>query len=247
MGGSGSDGSDATKWQLKPARDHDLSPGKKLASLNREGGLPSLIGHWCWRRLTRLYLRLFHRFRVSGLENLPAPPFVLVANHASHLDILALTAAMPERYIGRLHPIAAEDHFFASFAGSLFAAFAVNALPLKRQAARGKDLALLRQRLVEDQLIYVLFPEGTRSRDGRMAPYKAGIGALLASGPVPAIPCYLDGAFAALPAQRRWPRPAPLRLVIGKPIAMADCANDREGWVEVAARCEKSVRELGGL
>src|SRR4029077_14978923 len=108
--------------------------------------------HWCWRKATWLYLRLFHRLSVTGLENLPQPPFVLVANHASHLDILALTASMPQRYLERVHPIAAEDHFFASFAGSLFAALAVNALPLKRQAARGKDLALLRQRLVEDRL-----------------------------------------------------------------------------------------------
>src|SRR4029077_2492407 len=159
-------------WQLKPARDHDLAPAGKLSSLNREGGLPSLVSHWCWRRLTRLYLSLFHRLRVVDMENRPEPLFVLVANHASHLDILALTASMPQRYLERVHPIAAEDHFFASFAGSLFAALAVNALPLKRQAARGKDLALLRQRLVEDRLIYVLFPEGTRSRDGRMAPFK---------------------------------------------------------------------------
>src|SRR5262249_8081489 len=109
------------------------------------------------------------------------------------------------------------------------------------------DLALLRERLAEDRLIYVLFPEGTRSRDGRMAPFKAGIGALLADSAVPIVPCFLEGAFAALPPQRRWPRPARLRLAIGKPINVADCANDRDGWVEVAGRCEKAVRELGGL
>jgi 1-acyl-sn-glycerol-3-phosphate acyltransferase len=234
-------------WQLKPARDHDLSPREKLSSLKREGGLALLVSHWFWRKATRFYLRLFHRLSVSGLENLPQPPFVLVANHSSHLDILALTASLPARYLERVHPIAAEDHFFASFAGSLFAALAVNALPLKRKAARGKDLALLRERLSEDRLIYVLFPEGTRSRDGKMAPFKAGIGALLSAGDVPAVPCYLDGAFAALPAERRLPRPARLRLIIGKPIAMADCANDRDGWVEVAARCEKEVRQLGGV
>ncbi len=234
-------------WQLKPARDHELAPHEKLSSLKREGGLLSLFGHWCWRRLTRLYLRLFHRFTVSGVGNLPPPPFVLVANHSSHLDILALTAALPTRYLGSVHPIAAEDHFFASFAGSFFAALALNALPLKRKAARGKDLALLRERLVEDRLIYVLFPEGTRSRDGCMAPFKAGIGTLMAGSAVPIVPCYIEGAFAALPAQRRWPRPGRLGLSIGQPIAVADCANAREGWVEVAARCEKAVRQLGKL
>lgn len=234
-------------WQLKPARDHELGPRAKLSSLKREAGLLSLFGFWCWRRLTRLYLRLFHRFTVTGAQNLPPPPFVLVANHSSHLDILALTSALPTRYLDSVHPIAAEDHFFASFAGSLFAALALNALPLKRKAARGKDLALLRERLVEDRLIYVLFPEGTRSRDGRMAPFKAGIGTLLAGSPVPIVPCYIEGAFAALPPQRRWPRPGRLNLAIGRPIEGLDCANEREGWIEVAARCEKAVRQLGGL
>ena len=235
------------EWELKPARDHELSPREKLASLKREGGLASLVSQWCWRQAVRVYLRLFHRLSVGGVENLPAPPFVLVANHASHLDILALTAALPARYLERVHPIAAEDHFFASFAGSLFAAMAINALPLKRKAARGKDLALLRERLVEEGLIYVLFPEGTRSRDGRMAPFKAGIGALLAGEDVAIVPCHIEGAFAALPPQRHWPRPVKLRLAIGKPIGVADCANDRDGWIEIAARCERAVKKLGGL
>ena len=233
-------------WQFKPARDHALRPRERLASLKREGGLVSLISHWCWRQLMGLYLRAFHRLSVTGLDNFPEPPFVIVANHASHLDILALASAVPARYVERVHPIAANDAFFTSFASSVFAAFAVNALPLKRRTARPKDLALLRARLVEDRLIYILFPEGTRSRDGRMAPFKSGIGALLAASDVPVVPCFLAGAFAALPAHRRLPRPLPLRLNVGKPVSFAESMNDRAGWSAVAQRCESEVRRLGG-
>jgi 1-acyl-sn-glycerol-3-phosphate acyltransferase len=232
-------------WQFKPARDHALKPRERLASLKREGGLVSLASHWCWRQLMRLYLRVFHRLSVMGLDNLPEPPFVIVANHASHLDILALAAALPVRHLERVHPIAANDAFFTSFASSTFAAFAVNALPLKRKAARPKDLAVLRARLVEDRLIYILFPEGTRSRDGRMAPFKPGIGVLLAASDVPVVPCFLAGAFAALPAHRRLPRPLPLRLSVGKPISSAGSMNDRAGWGAIAQLCESEVRRLG--
>src|SRR4029077_12261338 len=87
-----------------------------------------------WRQVIRFYLRAFHRLSVTGLDNLPEPPFVMVANHASHLDILALATVLPARYFERVHPIAADDVFFSSFASSVFAAFAVNAFPLKRKA-----------------------------------------------------------------------------------------------------------------
>jgi 1-acyl-sn-glycerol-3-phosphate acyltransferase len=231
-------------WRFKPARDHELNPRERLASLKREGGLVSLASHWCWRQLMHFYLRAFHRLSLAGLENFPEPPFVMVANHASHLDILALASAVPARYFERVHPIAANDAFFTSFASSVFAAFAVNALPLKRKAVRPKDLALLRARLVEDRLIFILFPEGTRSRDGRMAPFKPGIGALLAASEVPVVPCHLAGAFAALPAHRRIPRPLPLSLKVGKPMSFAEFGNDRAGWSAVAERCESEVRRL---
>jgi 1-acyl-sn-glycerol-3-phosphate acyltransferase len=231
-------------WQFKTARDHALTPRERLASLKREGGLASLACHWLWRQVIRFYLRAFHRLSVTGLDNLPEPPFVMVANHASHLDILALATVLPARYLERVHPIAADDAFFSSFASSVFAAFAVNAFPLKRKAARPKDLALLRARLVEDRLIYILFPEGTRSRDGQMAPFKAGIGALLAASEVPVVPCFLAGAFAALPAHRRLPLPRPLRLSLGKPLSFAQSANDRAGWFAVAQTCESEVRRL---
>jgi 1-acyl-sn-glycerol-3-phosphate acyltransferase len=233
-------------WQFKTARDHALTPRERLTSLKREGGLVSLTSHWLWRQFIRLYLRAFHRLSVSGLDNLPQPPFVMVANHASHLDILALASVLPARYLERVHPIAANDAFFSSFASSAFAAFAVNALPLKRKSARGKDLALLRARLVEDRLIYILFPEGTRSRDGKMAPFKPGIGALLAASDVPVVPCFLAGAFAALPPHRRLPRPHHLGLSLGKPLSFAENANDRDGWSAVARVCESEVRRLSG-
>jgi 1-acyl-sn-glycerol-3-phosphate acyltransferase len=233
-------------WQLKPARDLGLSLRQRLASLTRELGFPATATHWCWRQLVRAYLRVFHRLTVRGLERLPAPPFVLIANHSSHLDALTLAAAMPARLVDRIHPIAADDTFFTSFASSAFAALALNALAFRRKATMPADLAMLRARLIEDQLVYILFPEGTRSRSGEMAHFKAGIGALVAGTSVPVVPCFLLGAFAALPPHRRWPRFAPLQLSVGEALSFAEARNERVGWDAVAAHCEAAVRDLGG-
>ena len=231
-------------WKLRPARDFGLSLRERLGSLRRELGFLGTATHWLWRQVVRLYLRCFHRLRIEGREHLPAPPFVMIANHASHLDTLTLASVLPLALIDRVHPIAAEDTFFTSFASSAFAAFAVNALPLRRRATKRADLATLRTRLLEEELVFILFPEGTRSRDGSMGSFKPGIGALVAGSAVQVVPCYLEGAFAALPPHRHLPRPTRLNLRIGLPLTFADLANGREGWSEAAERCEAAVRRL---
>lgn len=235
------------EFRLRPARDHGMEAADRLRSLSRERGLGSVIVGGAWRRVLRAYLALFHRLRVEGRENLPAPPFVLVANHASHLDALVLSAVLRGDAARRAHALAAGDTFFGSTLSSAFAAYAVNALPVWRKRTRASEIATLRERLVEDGLVYILFPEGTRARDGVMAAFQPGIGALVAGTDVPVVPCWLEGCHAAWPAHARFPKPARLRLSIGAPLQFADVPAGRAGWEVVAARCEAAVRAEGAL
>jgi 1-acyl-sn-glycerol-3-phosphate acyltransferase len=234
-------------WKLRPARDFGLPLGRRLRSTSREPGLPSFLAHWLWTSLVRLYLAAFHRLTVTGRENLPAaPPFVLIANHGSHLDALSLAAALPPRLSRSAFSLAAGEVFFSALPVAGFAAFAVNALPIWRKHTSEADLAFLRQRLAEDRLVFILFPEGTRSRTGAMGRFRPGIGALVAESEIPVVPCFLEGAHAAWPPERWLPRPRKLRLRIGAPLGFAARPNDRAGWLEVAATCETAVRALGG-
>ncbi|MGX9961876.1 lysophospholipid acyltransferase family protein [Roseomonas sp. F4] len=233
-----------TDWKLKPARDLGLAPAERLRSHGREAGLVGSLLQSLWRRLVRLYMAVMHRFAVTGRAHLPAPPFVIVANHASHLDALAVGAALRGPAARRAHALAAGDTFFTSTPMAAFAAYAINALPVWRRRTRPKDLVTLRARLEEDGLVFILFPEGTRSRDGAMAPFQPGLGAFVAGSPVPVVPCWLEGAHAAWPPQRRLPRPGKLHLYIGPPLSFADTPQDRAGWAQVAARCEAAVRAL---
>jgi len=232
------------EFELRPARDHGMAAGQRLKSLSRERGLGSVVVGGAWRRLLRAYLRVWHRLEVTGRENIPEPPFVIIANHASHLDALTLSAVLRGEAARRAHALAAGDTFFGSTLSSAFAAYAVNALPVWRKKTRASEIATLRERLVEDGLVYILFPEGTRCRDGVMARFQPGIGALVAGTSVPVVPCFLDGAFAAWPPQARAPRPGKLRLRIGAPLRFEGCAATRQGWEEVAAGCEAAVRAL---
>jgi 1-acyl-sn-glycerol-3-phosphate acyltransferase len=167
--------------------------------------------------LIRGLLRLYLRFEIVGWENVPndKKSFVMVANHASHLDTLCLLAALPLARLHRAFPVAAEDYFFRSLPRTWFAAVAMNALPFGRRMRVRESLTLCARLLAEPGHVLIIFPEGTRSRTGAMQPFKPGVGALLAETEVDVLPCYVEGAFRAWPKGRRLPRPRKVRLIIG--------------------------------
>lgn len=236
-----------TDWQYQPARDLGLPTGERLRSLRRESGLMQTAGHLAWWTLVGWYLRCCHRLQIQGREHLPVqPPFVLVANHCSHLDALVLAAPLSWRLRDRVFPVAAGDTFFHRPLVAAFAVGTLNALPIWRGHTGTQALRQLRQRLVEEPCGYILFPEGTRSRDGAMAPFKPGLGMLVAGTEVPVIPCHIAGAHAALPPHRLIPRFRPIVVRVGPALRFADTANDRDGWLEIARRTEEAVKRLSG-
>lgn len=232
-------------FHLQPARDLELAPHERWTSLRRETGLVGACTHRIWAAAMRAYLGLYHRFRVEGREHLPpAPPYVLVGNHASHLDAIMMAAALPTRLRDRAFPIAAGDVFFETPAIAAFAALFVNCLPLWRHNAGRHAMRELAERLVAEPCVYMLFPEGRRSADGTLLEFREGLGMLVAGRPVPVVPCYLDGASRALPRDARLPRPAKLRLRIGEPMVFDRLENRRAGWAEVSTRCRAAVIQL---
>lgn len=234
-------------WQYKPAGDHGLKPTDSWRSLRREAGLFGVATQTIWRGLVRTYLAGYHRLKVTGAENIPAQaPFVMIGNHTSHLDALTLASVLPWRLRERAFPIAAGDVFFETPAASFFAAMMLNALPMWRKRCGSHAMQELRDRLVGEPAIYILFPEGTRSRDGKMGKFKPGLGMIVAGEPVPVVPCYLSGAHAAFAPGSSLPRPVPLHLRIGPPQTFADLSNDRGGWETISARLEAAVAELAG-
>jgi 1-acyl-sn-glycerol-3-phosphate acyltransferase len=235
-------------WKLRPARDLQQTGLARYRNPLREHGLVSSLLRLIWWSGVRLLLGILNRLEIRGRENLPRDgPFVLVANHESHLDALVLACALPLSLRDRMFPLAAGDVFFETPVVAAFAAHLLNALPVWRRNAGRHGLSELRQRLVEEQSVFILFPEGGRSRDGEMKPFKAGIGMLVAGTPIPVVPCYLDGPLEAFPPGSRFPRGHKVRVRIGRPRSFADVANNRAGWDQVGAVLEAEVKRLGGI
>ena len=234
------------EWKYQPARDQHLPPDERLKSLQRETGLLGFLAQGAWRFTARTYLKIYHRLTVIDGDRMPrSAPFVMIANHSSHLDALTLAASLPWHLRQRAFPIAAGDVFFQTKAASFFSALALNALPMWRKRCGTHALDELRERLVNEPAIYILFPEGTRTRDGKMGKFKPGLGRIIASSNVPVVPCYLDGAFAALPPSGRFPSPKKLTLHVGEPLAFPDQPDARSGWQEITDRLEAAVTALG--
>jgi 1-acyl-sn-glycerol-3-phosphate acyltransferase len=231
-------------WQLQPARDTGLTPAERFRSVRRESGLLETFAHHACFSLLRTYFAIAHRFTIIGREKLPAHgPFVLAANHCSHLDALALGAALTPRHRERAFPIAAGDVFFQTGLTSAFSAIMLNALPMWRKNCGPHALADLRRKLQEEKAIFIIFPEGGRSRSGSVMPFKHGLGMLVAETNVPVVPCGLVGTFEALPPHRKLPRPVAIKLLIGDALEFASTANDRTGWSQIAASLESRVRD----
>jgi 1-acyl-sn-glycerol-3-phosphate acyltransferase len=232
-------------WKYQPAHDLGLDSEARRKSVVRESGLIGLVARNVWWWWVRGVLKLTEHVEVTGCEHLPdAAPFVMVANHASHLDVMVLATALPLRLRNRVLPLAAGDTFFETPVISIFAAEMMNALPMWRKNCGRHAIETLRDRLVQEPCAYILFPEGTRSRDGKMGPFKHGIGMIVAGSAVPVIPCHLSGTFEALPPAAKWPRRKKITLHIGQPQSFASLPNDRNGWKVVAEQLEAAVRTL---
>ena len=193
----------------------------------------------------RGWLRVYHRFAITGLEDLPAAgSFVMVANHSSHLDALCMLSALPLRSLNRAYPAAAEDYFFVSLPRVAEAAIFMNAMPFGRQHHVRQSMQLCRRLLRERGNILILFPEGTRSVDGELAEFRPGVGSLLAGLDVPVVPCAIRGTYRALPKGSFWPRPRRVRLHIGPSRCYADLGRGKDAARHIARELHDAVKEL---
>ena len=232
-------------WHYEPTADFDQPPIERLKNFPRQPDLLVYAARSLTNLVIRGVLRVWHRLEVVGREHLPREgSFVMVANHASHLDAPVLLSALPLRKIHRAFPAAASDYFFTNLSKLVFSAVVVNAMPFDRKENPKQSLALCRQLLETPGHILILFPEGTRTTDGAMGRFKPGIGFLVAGTEIPVVPCYLDGGFRAWPKGKWLPRPRKLTLIIGPPVQFADRKPEKEDAVAIAERLREAVVTL---
>jgi 1-acyl-sn-glycerol-3-phosphate acyltransferase len=169
-------------------------------------------------------LHLQTRPRVAGLEHLDAltGPVVFVANHASHLDAPLVLCTLPRAWAARTAVGAANDYFFDVGWRGAATALAFNAFPVDRYVDRHgrRSFTDTSAALLAEGWSLLLFPEGTRSPDGWMAPLQHGTARLCTAARAQVVPVAVRGTYAAMPRGRNWPRPGRLPVAVryGPPI-----------------------------
>ncbi|MCS5713417.1 1-acyl-sn-glycerol-3-phosphate acyltransferase [Herbiconiux sp. CPCC 205716] len=144
--------------------------------------------------------------------------FIVVANHSSHLDAPLVMCSLPRRMGRYLAAGAAADYFHDIWWRRILTALFFNAFPIDRTGTAQKQG--VSKKLLSRGVPLLVFPEGTRSKTGEMAEFKAGAAALSLSCDVPLVPVALVGANAAMPRGRNWPIPGrpPVTVVYGEPM-----------------------------
>jgi long-chain acyl-CoA synthetase len=219
--------------------------GERRAALR----LPNAGVFQATMRLARALLQRYCGLRRQGLEHVPPKgrPFLLAANHASHLDSFAVLAALGDR----AHEVAlvgARDYFFNRAWKRLLLPRALPIIPFDREGDFLEGLRLCREAIGQG-LSLLIFPEGTRSPTGELQPFKAGVGVLAVELGLPIIPAAIQGTYQALPKGKALPRRRPIRVAFGPPVLpgspeAADERSPHERYRDAVDRVRAAIEAL---
>jgi 1-acyl-sn-glycerol-3-phosphate acyltransferase len=197
--------------------------------------------YWFFKNLAKLLAKIFFRFRVIHPERLPQTGgLILAANHQSYFDP-PLVGICSRRAV---HYLARKTLMDWPFFGPLFPD--MNVIPVDRD---GNDMSALKTviRKIKDGEGVVLFPEGTRSRDGNLQPGQAGVGLVIAKTLAPVVPVRIFGSYEAFPRGSKGVKLHPIRVVVGEPIHFTkeDVANaDRDTYRRLSQRVMDAIAQL---
>lgn len=184
-----------------------------------------IFWYWLSRCVCRLLCILLFRFRAYGRENIPADgPFLLVSNHQSFLDPVFCGVALKRH----LHYLARDSLFKNPF--FRFLIVSLNAIPVKRGQADLSAMKAVIARLRQGHPV-CLFPEATRTPDGRIALFKGGVGLLAKRGGAPIVPMVIDGAYECWPRNKKiFSTGGPITVCYGRPVTIEriERTDDRE-------------------
>ena len=240
---------DGVDWEVEqsPAYWSSILHAEPNSQPENEAG-KNVLQEFLWETGGPLFRRFFD-FRAGGIEHLPQDrPYLIAANHASHLDGACVYAAV-HSHVDHLN-IATSEHYLTDSELRWFLSTFVNAIPFDGHDNFAAGLVRSRQSVGVRRPLLV-FPEGTRSVNGQLQPFKAGVGLLAYELDAPVVPLHIAGTREALPKGTRTPSRHPLRLLFAPPLEMTSFKGRTEALspyeidYEIAAALKRQIEALG--
>lgn len=179
-----------------------------------------LVHSILWRRIFKFFIGLsFYNRDVLRSKK----QYILIANHNSHLDSMAIMSAIPMNNVHRVHPIAAEDFFGKNPIKKFLLIHFVNAILIPRRRAKTEgesDPIEMMSKLLRNGDSIILYPEGTRGEPGVMQEFKKGLALLIQMHPeIDVIPIFIGGLHRTMPKGVSLILPYNCKMYIGNPIS----------------------------
>ncbi len=232
------------------ASEHDVARAEDSGPVRLPAPLTGL-GKAILRAAQRLTYEQMLDVAVEGRGNIPANRnFLVASNHASHLDMGLVKHALGP-FGHRMRTLAAKDYFFDDPVRRAYFENFTHLLPMDRHGSLKRSLRLASAAIRGGETLLV-FPEGTRARDGQMTDFKPAVGYLCLHEKVDVLPLWLEGTHDVLPVGAALPKGRRLRVRIGAPVEHRPMLEATAGmgrsaaYRYVTAEIERRVRALGG-
>ncbi len=155
-------------------------------------------------RLSRLFFHLYFRFRARGMENIPEGPCIIAPNHQSFFDAMFVASYLKSKQIKKTYFYAKEKHVKAPFLKYLAHRNNIIIMDLNKEL---KESIQKMGEVLKNNKNLIIFPEGTRTGNGKLGLFKKTFAILSSELNIPVIPVSIRGAFEALPRGSFFPRP----------------------------------------
>jgi 1-acyl-sn-glycerol-3-phosphate acyltransferase len=181
------------------------------------------------RETVRALLKPFYRIEVIGQDNIPKDaPVIICSNHIDNLDppVVGITVPRPVYFMAK------EELFKVPILGKIISK--TNAFPVKRGMS-DRDALRKAMKILKDNHVLGLFPEGTRSKDGKLGKGLAGAGFFALRSNAVVIPCAIIGPYKIF---------GKLRVVYGQPIEMEDLRHEKASAEKVTENIMNGIQQL---
>lgn len=193
---------------------------KHLPLFTRNIDLFSICVRYLWALFLKfVFFRFYIYLRVKGDWSevyKKHPRLLIISNHGSHLDATSIAASIPTLYWIHVYIAAAKDYFFSNPLFTFFSQHCLGAIPIDRKDRRGEAINLILTLLSSLERIWlIIFPEGTRSKDGKVHDFKRGVSLFAQKSNTPIVFVYVDGNSRLWPKGALFARPGVLTVHVG--------------------------------